>query len=216
MLMMIPGNRQNWGFQSNLQKANECFESIGALESGSSLVLYSDFHRRRGRLRNPLGQTWSSSLYSWLWFSIIVNRSPGDLWAPTPSWRPFGLLTSSFAPYGRSGRVTQAKVTTIFFYLCIYDANIHDARIQDASNCDACIHDAHIHDACVHDACMHNACIYYAWSLTLMHVSMMYVWCIYLWSSMYAWCMCAWCMMLIHTIRVRMMHVCRYAWSMYL
>ena len=40
-------------------------------------------------------------------------RSLWARWAPTSSWRPFrpafcpsGILTSSFAPFGRSGRVT--------------------------------------------------------------------------------------------------------------
>ena len=38
------------------------------------------------------------------------TRSLGALRAPTSSWRPFGHLTSSFAPFRRSGRVTQPSV----------------------------------------------------------------------------------------------------------
>ena len=53
--------------------------------------------------------------------SICTTRSLGALRAPASSWRPFlgrlwalrTCLTSSFAPFGHSGRVTHA---TIFFF----------------------------------------------------------------------------------------------------
>ena len=43
------------------------------------------------------------------YFIIYDTRSLGALWAPTSSWRPFGLLDLSFAPFGRSGQVTHAS-----------------------------------------------------------------------------------------------------------
>ena len=41
---------------------------------------------------------------------IYATISLGALQAPTTSGGPLGLFTSSFAPFGRSGRVTQASV----------------------------------------------------------------------------------------------------------
>ena len=69
------------------------------------------------------------------------TRSAGALRAPTSSMRPFGpllalraSLTSSFAPFGRSGRVTHADVSMMH-------VSIH--MILDP---DACMHDAYIYD----------------------------------------------------------------------
>ena len=92
------------------------------------------------------------------WFSIfcfmnMIYRSLGALWAPTSRWRPFGLLTSSFAPFGRSGRVTHAKLTNSSF-----------------STSTAMMHESMMHISMIHESLIHVSMMH----VLMMHVSMMH------------------------------------------
>ena len=57
---------------------------------------------------------WHNIQKYWSWrleLNMIYKKSRGPSGPRLPDGGPSGLFTSSFAPFGRSGRVTQAKVT---------------------------------------------------------------------------------------------------------
>ena len=122
-------------------------------------------------------------------------------------------LTSSFAPFGRSGRVTHAAVSMMVSIMHISVILIVD---------DACIHDACIYDDYIYDpsyAFLCEWCTYiYVWCkyvclILYPWLCCMYPWCIYLWSSTFDpdayWsddaCLNVWC---IHLWSFILMHLC--------
>ena len=105
---------------------------------------------------------------------------------PGPNFQPAALrasLTSSFAPFGRSGRVTHADVSMMHVSM-MHVSMMHVSMIHVSM-----MYVPMIHVSMVHVSMMH---------VYMMHASIM--WCMYPWW-MYPWCMYTWCML------VGMVHV---------
>merc|ERR550532_3633958 len=98
-------------------------------------------------------------IYTNIYILEVWGPSGARLLACGPSGRLWALracLTSSFAPFGRSGRVTHAAVSMMVSIMHVSVILI----VDDACMYDACIHDACIHDECIHDVCIHDVCIH--------------------------------------------------------
>ena len=77
--------------------------------------------------------------------NILITRSLG---ARLLGGGPSGLLTSSFAPFGRSGRVTHTKLTNIF--VSTYTAIMHESMRHICMKDESMIHVSMMHVSMMH------------------------------------------------------------------